>query len=330
MIISQKIFKRKKKKITFRDAYECLWKPKKKGILVTYKQTCSYLERWVLPKLGKLKLKKITPMLVAETVQPLAKEKKFITIKACLMRINEILELCVCVGILKYNRCKKIQKLFPVPKSTPHNYINAKYLHLLFLEVLKSFQYRKKSWFLPYVLFHVYSMLRPNEVASIKWEYIDIQENKLTIPAYLMKKRREFSLHIHPEVMKLLQKIRKDYPSKDNWVFPFNRNGKHISKQYLAKWLHDSNLRDKLSPHGLRSTARTFLKDINCPYEIAEDCLSHLQGTKTNRAYIRGDYYNQRIYYYSLWWEFIKSKLKEAMDILKAKPLEYKVDNLII
>ena len=54
-----------------------------------------------------------------------------------------------------------------------------------------------------------------------------------------------------------------------------------------------------------------------------------MQETKTNRAYIRGDYYNQRIYYYSLWGEFIKSKLKESMDILKAKPLEYRVDNII-
>ena len=47
-------------------------------------------------------------------------------------------------------------------------------------------------------------------------------------------------------------------------------------------------------------------------------------GTPTNRAYIRGDYYDQRIEYMNMWWEFIKIKMQQALRLLNPNALIFK------
>lgn len=306
------------KEFTFRDAYEMLWKPKKRDTIISYRDECIRLEHHVLPYLGKMKVRKIKPLDVANMASKL--RDRLSTLKRCLMRTNEILELCVVCGIIKYNRCRKTQKLFPLPIETNHPYINASDLHLLFIEAFKF--KRQKFWFMPLLMFQTYSMLRAHEACSIKWSYI--KGNKITIPSQIMKKKREFSLYLNNEVKHILIKMRDKTPYTSEYVFPYGRNTKYINKQYISKWLNNTPLKGKLCTHGLRATARTFLKDVKCPYEIAEDCLSHLMGTPTNRAYIRGDYYDQRIEYMNMWWEFIKIKMQQALRLLNPNALIFK------
>jgi uncharacterized protein YnzC (UPF0291/DUF896 family) len=62
-----------------------------------------------------------------------------------------------------------------------------------------------------------------------------------------------------------------------------------------------------LCHHGLRATARTWLKDNNVTHEIAEDCLAHLTGSTTERAYLRGDYLEQRREIMQQWWNYLFS-----------------------
>ena len=62
----------------------------------------------------------------------------------------------------------------------------------------------------------------------------------------------------------------------------------------------------ELTPHGLRSTARTWLRDQGCPNEVGEDFLAHVYGSPTERSYIRTDYLEQRKPFYVKWYEFLR------------------------
>ena len=50
------------------------------------------------------------------------------------------------------------------------------------------------------------------------------------------------------------------------------------------------------------------MRDNNVIYEVAEDALAHLTGTATERAYLRGDFLEQRREIMQSWWNYIYSQ----------------------
>lgn len=60
-----------------------------------------------------------------------------------------------------------------------------------------------------------------------------------------------------------------------------------------------------LCHHGLRATGRTWMRDQGVAHEVAEDALAHVTMTQTERAYIRGDFLEQRRPIMQTWWRYI-------------------------
>lgn len=284
------------KGLTFYDGYK-LWQRKKKGHIVSYVDECQRIERHLLPYLKKLQLEDVTAPVVLNVLLKI--EDKLPTLKRCLMRVNEILELCVCAGLLNSNPCRKLSKIFATHQAVNRSFIPANKLHLLFAELAN-----KEDWFKCYVLFAVYSMLRPVECCSIRWSWI--QSDTLVLPAEIMKKRRVHRVPLCSEIIELLKHVKTLRKGRLNkFVWAFGRDRKSINKQHLTKWLSTTSLKGKLCHHGLRATARTWMRDQNIVYEVAEDALAHLSGTTTERAYLRGDYLEQRRAVMQAWWNFI-------------------------
>ena len=106
-------------------------------------------------------------------------------------------------------------------------------------------------------------------------------------------------------MIKLLNFAKTLRKRRSVYVWCFGRGNTHINKQHLSKWLNSTSLNGKLCHHGLRATGRTWLRDNNVPHEVAEDCLAHLSGSATERAYLRGDYLEQRKPIMQKWWNYI-------------------------
>ena len=284
-------------RLTLRDAYK-LWQSKKKGHISSYTEECQRIELHLMPKLGKLQLEEITAPVVFNLLLNLQDEGKLPTLKRALMRLNEILELSVCAGLLEHNPCRKLSRAFSQHQPVNRAFITANRLNELFVLLIGM-----SSWFHCYVLFAVYSMLRPVECSSIKWSWI--KDDVLILPSDIMKKRRAHRVSICPEMIKLLNFAKTLRKRRSAYVWCFGRGNTHINKQHLSKWLNSTSLNGKLCHHGLRATGRTWLRDNNVPHEVAEDCLAHLSGSATERAYLRGDYLEQRKPIMQKWWNYI-------------------------
>lgn len=282
--------------MTFNDGYR-LWRNKKKGHIVSYVDECQRIERHLMPSLKKLKLEDVTAPVVLNVLMKI--DDKLPTLKRCLMRVNEILELCVCAGLLHSNPCRKLSRIFATHQPVNRPFIPAKDLGLLFNELKEE-----KEWFKCYVLFAVYSLLRPIECSSIQWAWI--QDNVLVLPSEIMKKRRVHRVPLCPEIVHLLNHVKTLRRGRLNrYVWAFGRNRQAINKQHLTKWLGGTSLKGKLCHHGLRATGRTWMRDEQVAYEVAEDALAHLSGSTTERAYLRGDYLDQRRDIMQKWWNYI-------------------------
>ena len=286
------------KGLTFNDALR-LWKGKKKGRIASYADEFARIERYLVPKLGKMPLDEITAPVALNLL--IGIEDKLPTLKRVLMRLNEVLDLAVCAGRIPSNPCRRLSKVFAqhVPEHRP--YIPANRLGEPFV-LLKDCE----MWFRCYVLLAVYTMLRPGELSAVRRAWIE--GNTLTIPAEHMKKRRVHRVPLCPEVLVLIDYLRTlTVHKRSPFLLPFGRGGKPINKQHLSKWLLSTPLKGRLCHHGLRATGRTWMRDQGVAHEAAEDALAHLCISQTERAYLRGDFLEQRRPVMAKWWNFIYS-----------------------
>ena len=281
--------------VTFADAYK-LWRSKKRGKIVSFESECSRIERYLLPKLGKLELEEVTAPVALNALMPLS--NKLPTLKRVLMRLNETLDLSVCAGLIEHNPCRRLGKLFAEHRTAHRPYIPATRLGELF-----SLLTDKPLWFHCYVLWAVFSLLRPVECCAVRWSWIE--DDVITLPPEIMKKRRRHRVPLPPDVIKLLSLVKSERKRRSSYVWCFGRSGTPLNKQYLSKFLNSSTLKGQLCHHGLRATGRTWMRDQGVAWEIAEDALAHLSGTSTERAYLRGDYLEQRRGVMSKWWSYV-------------------------
>lgn len=288
---------RPSKGLTFMDGLR-LWKNKKRGHLVSYADEIQRINTHLTPYLGRMKLEDITAPVALNVLIKL--DAKIPTQKRCLMRLNEILELSVCAGLLKQNPCRKLSRVFATHTPINRPFIPASNLHKLFIELKNK---NMPEWFHCYVLFAVYSLLRPVECCSVRWDWI--KYDVLTLPAEIMKKRRIHRIPLCPQILTLLEHTKTLRKRRSVYIWSFGRSGAHINKQHLSKWLLTTELKSRLCHHGLRATGRTWMRDEGISHEVAEDALAHISGSVTERAYLRGDYLEQRREVMRRWWLYV-------------------------
>lgn len=265
-----------------------LWCNLKRGRITSYKDEKRRLLRYVIKPLGKYPIDEITPPLLIKTVRCIEKSGKQATLKRVLMRTREILDLCVFAGYIDHNPLLNVSKAFAPAKVRPVPSVDWRDLPIV-MSVIKDAPERIQILF----LFSLCSMLRPGEVAKLEKDWI--QDDVIHIPASEMKKDRPHRVPVTSFMKELIERENKLSPHPRNKFIFSGRNAQsHISKQALAKWLHQSTLHDRLVAHGLRSVARCWLADEGIPFEIAEACLSHVVGDRVYRAYQRSDFLEAR------------------------------------
>lgn len=270
------------------DAWR-LWKNLKRGRIVSYRDEKRRMERYVISKIGSRQIDEITAPLVIHTVRHLDTEGKRATLKRVLMRTREVLDLAVCAGFIQHNPIERVSRVFAPPVVRPMSSIDWRELPSAMVEIA-GLSRGSQTVFLLSLL----TMLRPGEVAKLKWTWID--DDVLTIPGEEMKKARPHRVPLSPMTLRVLAAIKADSPHpRSGFVFPSKRDSsRHISKQALSKALAGTALRGRLVAHGLRSIARCWLADAGKPFEASEACLSHLTGSAVSRAYQRSDFFDQR------------------------------------
>lgn len=287
------------KGLTFLDAFN-LWKRKKKGSIVSYEDEVARINMHLTPYLKNLPLSKITATVALNVLLKL--DKKLPTLKRCLMRLNEILDLAVCSGLLDANPCRKLSKVFANHSPIHRPWIPAEELGELF-----SYLEGRPLWFHCLVIWAVFSGLRPVECVSVRREWFN--NDTLTMPAEIMKKRRIHRIPI-PEVIWVVLNtaINEKKSKRTHCIWTFGQKGKVINKQHISKWINSTPLKNRLCHHGLRSTFRTWLHDEGVDFEVAEDAIAHNTLNVTQRAYIRSDFLESRRPIMEKWAVFILKK----------------------
>lgn len=121
---------------------------------------------------------------------------------------------------------------------------------------------------------------RRSEIAQLQWPWL--QENILTIPAYVAKNKVENRLPIGTMALAVLnQQVRRnDTP----YVFPARPHARGKKAKFYGSWGRDKASLDKASGvtgwviHDLRRTFRTKWSELGILREVAEKYINHVSG----------------------------------------------------
>ena len=139
--------------------------------------------------------------------------------------------------------------------------------------------------------FIVLTAARSGEARGARWDEVDLDLRVWTIPGSRMKSGREHKVPLSMQTMNVLHRAR-EYAGRSGLLFP-SPSGKAIGHATLPKMLRELGI--PATTHGGRASFRTWAAEHDVLREIAEMCLAHELGSKTETSYMRSDHFNARI-----------------------------------
>jgi integrase len=146
--------------------------------------------------------------------------------------------------------------------------------------------------------------VRPGEARGARWDEIDMDGAKWTIPASRMKAGREFTVPLGAAALAVLERARK-LSDGSPLVFP-SRTGRVLAPRTVSGVLRRARVDSTL--HGFRSSARSWMAETGVPAEVAEACLAHVPKSKVVQAYQRSDLLQRRAEVLEAWGGYVTQR----------------------
>lgn len=150
-----------------------------------------------------------------------------------------------------------------------------------------------------------YLFARPSELRESTWAEFDLPGARWTIPAERTKLRREHWVPLAPSVLALLRE-HQGLVGDEGLLFPGRRYGKPLSEATASQALDAVGYKGRHSPHGFRATARTVLVEhLGAAPDVVEKQLAHEQSSKLARAYMRAEWWAERVALMQTWADWL-------------------------
>ena len=169
---------------------------------------------------------------------------------------------------------------------------------------------------------------RPGNIRAMQWDWVDLDGQKVTIPAVHMKSTKHEKANSRPHLIPLatqaVQILRNLHPltGHGKYVFP----GARESKKPMSDGTVNAALRrldygnDEHVAHGFRAMARTMLAErlSGFPEGMVEAQLGHGKKGPLGSAYDRAEYQKQRQQMMQTWADYL-DKLRVGADVIQLK-----------
>ena len=154
--------------------------------------------------------------------------------------------------------------------------------------------------------FLILTASRQKEVLNAKWDEIDFNLNKWTVPANRMKAGKEHRVPLCERAVEILNSI-KSTRDPQEFVFPGWKAGTGLSDGAMLVLLKKMDV-GPYTPHGFRSTFRDWAAERAHQFsnETIELALAHTIKNRAERAYRRGDQLERRRDLMAAWNQYIE------------------------
>ena len=144
---------------------------------------------------------------------------------------------------------------------------------------------------------------RSGESRLASWDEVDLKSATWTIPASRTKNGLEHRVPLSRQAMGVLSTA-QTLGGNSGMIFPSAR-GKALTDSTISKLLRENGI--ECVPHGMRSSFRDWCAECSdAPREIAEHALAHIEGSASELAYRRTDYFEHRRSLMQSWADYLQ------------------------
>ncbi len=169
--------------------------------------------------------------------------------------------------------------------------------------------------------------LRPGELRQLEWTWLDIDGATLTIPAALMKRRRDEKINGAPHLVPLASQAVAIFTGlhpltgHGRYIFPSLLTGERpMSENTVNVALRRMGFdRETATAHGFRAMARTMAAErLGIDPQVIEAQLAHTVPDALGRAYNRTTFAEQRRELMTKWADYL-DRLRDGAQVLPFK-----------
>lgn len=249
-------------------------------------------------------IKDITPIEARAVIEPHIQKGEIVTAKRKLSLLSQIERYALALGLIETPKLQYIVKTLPKAPVKHRRSIPAERLPEVF-QLLAERKVPPTPDLVDIIKVICLTLGRISEVTSIQYEWIDWDEKIITFPAEVMKANREHRVPICTQLEAILRRRSTQY---GGYVFPSatSKDG-HACRNIFA---HTSKLGKLITPHGFRSMGRSWMAEKGFDFSASEYCLAHKTESRTQRAYQRYDYLDQRRIIMQEWGDWVEQCYK--------------------
>ena len=301
---------------TVREAFND-WYDKKKLVARSFEYMKLRVERHILPIFGDIQLKDLTAYALITAWKPLEDKGQVETLRKLCDYVKDM-----AIFVQNTGRLEEMHDLTHIKVNYPRK--QAEHLAAVTPEELPELFYALERKPRVYgvvwnaMLTQFYTLSRPGEIAEMKWDWIDFDNDVIRFPAEIMKTGRVHEVPMSKQLKILLMGMPRVY----EYVFTsdhFKRKGEPINRESVRLMFSKAGLGGIQTAHGIRSIGATWLAEQGYREDVAEMCLAHSSDNQVRKAYQRSDFLEKRRPIMQDWCDYVDHCRAEAHKKIKAE-----------
>lgn len=250
---------------------------------VTYRaQIIRWLDNYVYPEIGDIDLPDVTPAMVLSIL-----EKRLETPTAAdriRVVIQQIYNFAIRKLLVTSNPATPLRGSVVVPPKQHHPHLTAPQLGAFWRAIDKQGGAHATTLIASKLLY--LTMVRKMELLKAKRSEFDLEAAVWDVPAERMKMKRVHRVFLSRQAVELVQMIMQ-FKVSSEYLFPsVYKREVHMAEVTLNHFFKRMDFGvQAFSPHGLRGTAATILRENGFGRDVVELLLAHAEADKTVAAY---------------------------------------------
>lgn len=251
-------------------------------------QVVRFLDSYINPVMGHKALSEVRPADVLKVMERCRATPT--TADRCRVVVQQVYNYAIRKLIVVSNPAIAVRGAIVVPPKKHHVHLLEPQLSKFWIELNKQLGASVLTVMAAKLL--AYTMLRKSELRLGKWAEVDLKAGVWDIPAERMKMKRLHRVYLPRQAVAMLKDLHK-ITGHGEYMFPMRFRGGEGRPMGDVTLNHMFDRLDfgvpEFSPHGLRGTAATLLKENGFGRDVIELLLAHQERNQTVAAYTHAE-----------------------------------------
>lgn len=288
---------------SFTSLADAWYKSKQERRSKTWKETNSlYLRRNLLPKIGSLPITEVSKAVLAQVLELAKKTHSTKTADRIRQTAVQVFDYAIRKSKAETNPARLLKGWEEIPEPDSHKPLLGKEIPK-FLERADAYAGQMTTKICMKLL--MLTFVRKRELIEAKWSEFDLSSASWSIPPERMKMKDPHFVPLSTQSVETL-KLLKRLTGHSKYAFPSTvSDEKPMSSSTLNVAFRNIGYGDAFSPHGVRTTASTWLNEQGFRGDVIERQLAHAERNRIRSIYNNADYSAERVSMMQAWADFV-------------------------